>query len=145
MKRFLITAVAMMAVGQEPESVRLQEQPRADAEESISGVVTDPDSSTNRVTITTKDQKEISFTVDAETKVTKRNEPFSLSELKKGMEIKAEVQNSRAIAIPISIQQAETAFRAAGVALYPPQPTSASCRLPGTAPGALPPGKGRSK
>ncbi len=109
MKRILISAVmllslssiAIMAVAQEPPPP--QEQPRADATESISGVIKTLDGATNQVTIMTQDQKEVVFTIDEKTKVTKGDQPSSPSELKEGQQIKAEVQNSKALAISISI------------------------------------------
>jgi len=109
MKRFLTSAVmllslsslAILAVGQEPPPP--QEQPRADATESISGIVKNLDSATNQVTVMTPDQKEVIFTVDAKTKVTKGDQPSSPSELKQGQQVKAEVQDSRAISISISL------------------------------------------
>jgi len=53
-------------------------------------------SATNKLTVMTQNQKEVSITVDAQTKVTKGDQPSSLSELKRGRQIKAEVQNLRA-------------------------------------------------
>ncbi len=111
MKRFLISAVmllslsgiAVMAVAQEQESLPPQEQPRADATESISGIIKSLDGSTNQVTVMTQDQKEVVFTIDEKTKVTKGDQPSSPSELKEGQKIKADLQNSKAIAISISV------------------------------------------
>lgn len=108
MKRFLISAVmllslsslAIMAVAQEPPTP--QEQPRADAAESIIGVIKTLDGTTNQITVMTPDQKEVVFTIDAKTKVTKGDQPSSPSELKEGQQIKVEVQNSRAVSISIS-------------------------------------------
>jgi hypothetical protein len=108
MKRYLIgvvmlmslSSVAIMAVGQEPSPP--QEQPRADAAESISGIVKSLDTATNQITVMTADQKEVVFTIDAKTKVTKGDQPSSASELKQGQQVKAKVQDSRAISISIS-------------------------------------------
>ncbi len=95
-----LLGLAAMAVGQDQPA---QEQPRADTAQSISGVIKALDAKTNMVTITTTDQKEVNFIIDEKTTVSKGGKPASASELKEGQQVKAEVENSRAVSISISI------------------------------------------